>query len=135
MDAATRRGVRERAGGACEYCRLAEADEPFASFHVEHIVARQQGGGDDPGNLCWACTSCNLHKGPNIAGIDPETKSLVPLFHPRQQTWDDHFEWNGAELRGRTAIGRATVAVLAINLPENVELREALMAERGRSSP
>lgn len=135
MDAATRRLVQERAGNACEYCRLAQADEPFASFHVEHVVARQHGGGDEPGNLCWACTSCNLHKGPNIAGIDPASKSLVPLFHPRLQTWDDHFEWNGAELRGRTATGRATVAVLAINLPENIELREALMAERGRSSP
>lgn len=129
MDAAARRLVRERAGNACEYCRLAQADEPFASFHVEHIVARQHGGGDEPGNLCWACTSCNLHKGPNIAGIDPESKSVVPLFHPRQQAWDDHFEWTGAELRGRT------VAVLAINSPENVELREALIAERRRASP
>lgn len=129
MDAAARRLVRERAGNACEYSRLAQADEPFASFHVEHIVARQHGGGDEPGNLCWACTSCNLHKGPNIAGIDPESKSVVPLFHPRQQAWDDHFEWTGAELRGRT------VAVLAINSPENVELREALIAERRRASP
>ena len=115
-------------------CRLAQADEPFASFHVEHVIARQHGGSDDPGNLCWACTSCNLHKGPNIAGIDPQSKVLVPLFHPRQQAWADHFEWSGVELLGRTATGWATIDVLGINRPENVELREALIAERRRGS-
>ena len=46
--------------------------------------------------------------------------------------WDDHFEWNGAQLVGKTAIGRATIVVLGINLPENVELREALIAEQRR---
>jgi hypothetical protein len=91
-------------------------------------------GGSAPDNLCWACTSCNLHKGPNIAGIDQQTGQLVPLFHPRQQVWADHFEWNGAIIRGKTPVGRATAAVLAFNLPENVELREALIAERRRNS-
>jgi hypothetical protein len=134
MDAATRRLVQQRAGNACEYCGLTQDDEPFASFHVEHIIARQHGGGDEPGNLCWACTNCNLHKGPNIAGIDPQTGVVVPLFHPRQQIWDEHFQWNGAQLLGRTAVGRATIAVLAINLPENIELRETLTAERIRRS-
>ncbi len=134
MDTATRRLVQQRVGNACEYCRLAQEDEPFASFHVEHIIARQHGGSDDSGNLCWACTSCNLHKGPNIAGRDPETKQLVPLFHPRQPAREDHFEWNGAELIDKTPTGRATVVVLGINLSENVELREALIAEQIRRS-
>jgi hypothetical protein len=134
MDAATRRIVQQRAGNVCEYCRLAQEDEPFASFHVEHIIARQHGGESDPGNLCWACTSCNLHKGPNIAGIDRQTGQLVPLFHPRQEAWENHFEWDGVIIRGKTPIGRATADVLAFNLPENLELREALIAERGRNA-
>jgi len=134
MDAATRRFVQQRAGNACEYCRLAQDDEPFASFHVEHIIARQHGGVSHPDNLCWACTSCNLHKGPNIAGIDRQTDQLVPLFHPRQQVWEEHFEWNDAVIVGKTPIGRATTVVLAFNRPENIELREALIAERTRRS-
>jgi hypothetical protein len=54
MDAATKRLVRERAEGRCEYCRLPQAAQPFIAFHVEHIVARKHGGPDDAGNLCLA---------------------------------------------------------------------------------
>lgn len=130
MDAATRRLVQQRAGNVCEYCRLPQEHEPFATFHVEHIIARQHGGDDDPSNLCLACTSCNLHKGTNIAGIDPQTGQIVQLFHARQDDWNVHFKWNGPELVGSTSVGRATVAVLGINLAENVEHREALIEER-----
>jgi hypothetical protein len=135
MDPATRRLVWQRAGNCCEYCRVTQEHEPFASFHVEHVIARQHGGSDDPANLCLACTSYNLHKGPNIAGIDPETGSLVPLFHPREQVWEHHFDWHRTFLRGKTHVGRGSIAVLGINLPENVELREALLAERQGRSP
>jgi hypothetical protein len=32
-----------------------------------------RGGSDDPDNLALACHHCNLHKGPNLAGVDPRT--------------------------------------------------------------
>ncbi len=129
MDALTRELVRQRARNVCEYCRLAQEHEAFATFHVEHIIARQHGGDDDPSNLCLACISCNLHKGPNIAGIDPETKKIVPLFSPRDEDWNELFDWNGPVLIGKTASARATIKVLGINLAENVEHRRALIAE------
>lgn len=129
MDAATRRRVRTRAKNRCEYCRLAQHHEPYAPFHVEHAIAKQHGGRDDDANLCLACTSCNLHKGPNIAGIDPVTRQLVRIYHPRKDDWHDHFAWRGALLVGKTPVGRATIVVLGINLRENVEHREALIAE------
>jgi hypothetical protein len=132
MDAATRRLVQQPAGNVCEYCRPAQDDEPFVSFHVEHIIARQHGGKSNHDHLCWACTSCNLHKGPNIAGIDPQEGHLALLFHPRQQLWEEHFEWQGALIVGKSPTGRATVAVLGFTRPENIELREALIAERTR---
>jgi hypothetical protein len=37
--------------------------------------------------------------------------------------------WNGPELKGRTQIGRATIAVLLINDPEVVAVRKALQDE------
>lgn len=55
MDAATRRLVRRRAHGRCEYCRLPQAAQPFVTFHTEHIIAKQHGGSDRPENLCAAC--------------------------------------------------------------------------------
>lgn len=50
IDAATRDFVRQRARTHCEYCGLPQAAEPFFTFHIEHIVARQHGGTDDPEN-------------------------------------------------------------------------------------
>ena len=69
MNAALRAFVRERAGRRCEYCRLHEDDADFLSFHVEHVVAKQHGGTDDPDILCFACAEGNWAKGPNLAGL------------------------------------------------------------------
>jgi hypothetical protein len=129
MDNALRSQVRRRAGDVCEYCRLPQTASPFVRFHIEHIVARQHGGATEPDNLALACSLCNFHKGPNIAGLDPESGQVVRLFHPRRDRWTDHFLWEGTVLVGRTAIGRATAHLLAINDWERVEVRENLQAE------
>lgn len=128
MDASTRNLVRRRARRCCEYCQLHEEEDPLFAFHVEHIIARQHGGADSPSNLALACEQDNLHKGPNLTGIDPVTKKLSRLFNPRRHKWSRHFRWDGPVLIGRTAIGRATVAVLGMNLPQRIALREELIA-------
>lgn len=129
MDAATRRLVRQRAEGRCEYCRLPQAAQPFVTFHVEHIIAKQHGGSDEPGNLCIACERCNFHKGPNLTSIDPETGKIERLFDPRHQVWSDHFELRGALVLGNTPTGRATAAVLSMNEERRIELRASLIAQ------
>ena len=106
MDAATRELVRKRAGERCEYCRLHQKHSELI-HHVEHIVARQHGGSEDPDNLALACHRCNLHKGPNLTGIDPSTEQIVPLFHPRRDRWSEHFLFEGVHIVGTSAIGRA----------------------------
>ena len=74
--------VRERAQNACEYCHLHQDDSPLATLHIEHIIPKIHGGSDDIDNLAVACIDCNLHKGTNLTGIDPETNALAELFHP-----------------------------------------------------
>jgi HNH endonuclease len=128
MDAATRKLVRERAANRCEYCRIHQNDEPFFPFHVEHIVARQHRGSDDPDNLALSCHHDNDHKGPNLSGIDPLTGRVVRLFNPRRQRWPRHFRFDGPVIVGRTSCGRATVVVLALNAPDRLELRAELIA-------
>ena len=110
---ATRRLVFDRAQGYCEYCQTCE-DNTGQPMHTEHI---DPNGGDSPDNLCLSCASCNLIKGTATTGEDSITGTVVPLFNPRQQVWDDHFEWmtNGIELRGKTPIGRATIHRLKLN--------------------
>jgi 5-methylcytosine-specific restriction endonuclease McrA len=72
MDVIRRQEVRSRAGDACEYCRLPQSAID-RRFHVEHVIARQHGGGDDLDNLALACDRCNLYKGPNLTAIDPQS--------------------------------------------------------------
>lgn len=123
MDAETRRLVRARAGSRCEYCGLRQDESPLVPLQIEHVRPKKHGGGDSPDNLALACIDCNLHKGTNIAGIDPQTNQLARLFNPRNDVWDEHFCWLAFEIRGITDIGRATVYVLDFNTNERVELR------------
>jgi hypothetical protein len=66
---------------------------------------------------------CNLHKGSNIAGYDPESMALTELFNPRHHACDEHFQWQGVRIVGRTAIGRTTVKVLRLNSEDQLQLR------------
>ncbi len=127
MDEVTRRLVRGRAENQCEYCKSRQDDEPFVRYQIEHIIAKQHGGTDTSDNLALACPHCNLHKGPNLAGLDPLDRSLVRLFHPREQRWVDHFASNGPILVGKTAIGRATIQVLNMNDRMRIELRATVL--------
>ena len=125
MTPALRNQVRERAGLRCEYCQLSQDDSPLAALHIEHIIPRVHGGSDDLENLALACIDCNLHKGTNLAGIDPETNQVTELFHPRRQRWEEHFNWSGIHLFGRTAVGRTTLRVLNMNSEDQLALRSS----------
>lgn len=120
--------VRRRAAGRCEYCLFPESASELP-FHIDHIIAEKHGGQSESENLALACFSCNLRKGTNIAGLDPDTGELTPLFNPRADRWSEHFSWDGMSLRGRTPIGRTTVAVLDINHVDSFAVREALREE------
>ena len=125
--------IRERARYACEYCLLPEQDHPgeflteAIAFEIEHIIPRQHRGRTVLSNLAFSCLRCNKSKGPNLAGLDPHTGALTPLFHPRRHKWAYHFRLDGPV--GRTPIGRVTVYVLNMNHPLRVELRRQLIQE------
>jgi hypothetical protein len=129
MDAESRNLVRLRAAGRCEYCRLPETADEWP-FHVDHIIATVHQQNDDPSNLAWACTQCNLHKGTNFTSIDPETSARVELFNPRQQDWFEYFQIvQTAQIVGITPGGRATVRLLDMNGSPQWELRRELISQ------
>lgn len=117
------RQVEVRAEGRCEYCRMHQSLQG-ATFHVEHIIPQSHGGPTQLENLAWACPSCNLRKASHLASIDPETHTLVALFHPRIHHWPTHFRWDGYRLVGQTPIGRATVAALDLNHSRRIQIRQ-----------
>ena len=120
--------VRQHAGGRCEYCQLHEDHLPLWPFHLDHIVAEQHGGTDDPANLAWACQRCNLCKGTNLTSIDPDSAQAVRLFHPRVDRWEQHFALQGNRVAGLTPKGRATAWLLQMNCEQRLDLRAELIA-------
>ena len=119
--AETVRQVHERAAFRCEYCQTAQRVIGQA-MHVEHIFPNL---GDNLENLCLSCPSCNLSKAKATQAPDPESKNLVPLFNPRIQNWNEHFEWleNGTIVKGKTATSRATVSRMKMNIERIVRAR------------
>jgi hypothetical protein len=108
MTAELRQQVRERANHCCEYCGLAEAASVLP-FHIEHVIPKQHRGETITENLALSCPSCNLHKGPNLTGIDPDSGIICHLFHPRRDLWSEHFNVHGAHIVGISPVGRTTI--------------------------
>ncbi|MCU0493415.1 MAG: HNH endonuclease [Chloroflexaceae bacterium] len=110
--------VALRAGHRCEYCHAPEVVFNFP-FEVEHIVPVSLQGSDTEANLALACRSCNLWKAAHVSGLDPETSAETRLYHPREDSWEQHFivDVEQGEIQGQTSIGRATIARLRMNHP------------------
>jgi len=79
-----KRVVRERAKYLCEYCNSSERLSA-SRFTVDHLMPKSLGGSDDINNLALACRRCNERRYNFVAGVDPETQEIVPIFNPRQQ--------------------------------------------------
>jgi len=103
---------------------------------IEHIFPQSLGGGDDRDNLAASGYRCNEFKGAKTHAIDPNTGELVPLFHPREQKWTEHFSWanGGTDIVGLTASGSATVVALHLN-NEYVVAARSLWISQGWHPP
>jgi hypothetical protein len=121
------RQVVARAKGVCEYCRSQAHFSP-QPFSVEHIIPQSAGGETVMDNLALSCQGCNGHKYTKQQATDPITGLVVPLFHPRQHRWNEHFAWSADAtlIVGLTPTGRATVDALHLNRIELANLREVL---------
>lgn len=116
--------VAGRAGHHCEYCHAPEAVFNFP-FEIEHIRPQAEAGTDEESNLALACRSCNIFKSAHTSGFDEVTRAEVRLFHPRHDTWGDHFEVAAETgvVRGRTDVGRATITRLRMNREAQLNAR------------
>jgi len=106
------------------------------TFEFEHIQPLSANGETVFENLCFACPSCNRHKSSKQTATDLESGEEVMLFHPQQQVWTEHFAWSdsGKELKGLTAVGRATIKALQMNRPALVRAR-AMWIKLGEHPP
>ena len=114
----------------CEYCQT-QQDLIGMPLVIDHIFPRAKGGKSDRANLAAACYRCNEFKGAKTYAIDSETDKKTDLFHPRQDTWSEHFTWTDAGIciEGLTPKGRGTVIVPKLNNDYVVESRRIWVAE------
>ena len=121
---ALRRRVAETARFRCGYC-LTSQEIIGPLLEIDHLIPESRGGTNDEHNLFLACPMCNSHKADRLDAIDPETGVATPLFNPRTEVWDEHFEWTheASIIGGKTAKGRATVTALNMNHPDIVAAR------------
>lgn len=118
--------VTERAARRCEYCLLHE-DDSFTPHQVDHVISRKHGGDSSPANLALACARCNAWKGSDIASMGDDPHRIVPLFHPRNDRWSDHFRLEGGTIVPLTERGTATVRLLKLNDHGRVTERQVLI--------
>jgi hypothetical protein len=123
IPASLRRFVIQRADNRCEYCGISQIGQ-VATFHLDHITPVVAGGETSSENLALACVSCSLRKGAKQTLRDLETGKVVSAFNPRQLVWKEHFGWNGVQVVGLTATGRATIEALDLNRSTMLAIRE-----------
>ncbi len=113
------------AQGRCAYCRNPEK-LMGALFEIDHIIPRSGGGKTSADNLCLSCPACNRHKANRSRVLDPVSRRLVPLFHPKRDQWSEHFSWSDdfTQIFGLTPTGRATAEALQFNRPAMTTLRQ-----------
>lgn len=94
--------VSRKACYYCEYCLMPKEYYLTQSFPFDHVIALQHSGTDLLSNLALSCLNCNSNKGPTIAGRDPKTRKLTPLFHRPSivglHTFAGELDWFSIEL-------------------------------------
>ena len=128
--------VSKRASFCCEYCKSQASYTTETRFAVEHIIPLSLGGNSEAGNLALSCSGCNGYKYNKVNATDPVTREHVALFHPREQSWEDHFSWSDdyVQVVGFSPTGRATVETLRLNRTGLVNMRR-LLYSAGKHPP
>ncbi len=64
---------------------------------------------------------------------DHASAAIVPLFNPRVDRWEEHYQWSAADpglLEGPTPCGRATLVLVQMNHPTVLDIRRLLASLR-----
>jgi hypothetical protein len=123
----TRALVMQRSGHCCEYCKSQDKFSPVY-FTIDHIAPLIEGGSNDIENVAYACMPCNRLKWKKTMVFDPISQVNVPIFNPRLDVWERHFQWSGNYLSiiGISATGRAMVSELQLIRKKLIRYRKEM---------
>jgi hypothetical protein len=121
--------LRWEFGFACPFCLLHEVQvaptgaRGSRTFWIEHVLTSKESPDDRSEYMAivYACARCN-----NARGSRPSTQDGAALLNPSVQSWSEHFQWSGHELKPITEDAKLTAEVYDINSPVKLGLREEL---------
>jgi hypothetical protein len=117
-----RQEIREAYGYCCGYCGVSETDIG-GELQIDHYQPTTRGGGDNPGNLVYACVHCNRFKGsywPN----EGDSESLK-ILHPGEDDLSTHLQVTASgRMEGLTPRGWFHIQRLHLNRPQLVVWRQ-----------
>lgn len=103
--------VRQRAGFACEFCGVTEANVG-GQLTLDHFRPRSKGGTDTVENLLYCCVRCNQYKQDYWPSQPEESMIWNPLIEPATA----HFlEGEEGKLFPLTETGSFTIKRLRLN--------------------
>lgn len=85
--------IKRQARYRCGYCLSSETLLGMV-LEIEHLIPLAAGGLTRIENLWLSCRRCNGFKGAQVAALDPLSAQIIPLFNPRTQIWQEHFQWS-----------------------------------------
>lgn len=90
-----KKNVRDKviiiAKGYCEYCKSRD-DFATGFFEFDHIRPIAEGGSNEFINIARSCGICNGYKSNKLEGFDSISQNIHPLYNPRTQKWNEHFQ-------------------------------------------
>lgn len=113
--------VRRAYNFQCGYCGVQE-EETGSELEVDHFQPRSAGGGDDPQNLVYCCTTCNRFK----SDYWPANETSPRLLHPERDNPSEHLrEEDDGRITPLSERGAFHLDRLRLNRPPLVALRRA----------
>ncbi len=118
--------VRQRANFACEFCGVTETDTG-GELTIDHFQPTTKGGDDNPDNLIYCCSRCNLYK----LAYFPASPNDPALWNPRKEPFSKHFiELENGTIHALTLEGKFTLGRLRLNRPPLVAYRLRNLRQR-----
>ena len=71
-----------------------------------------------------------MAKGSDVGAFVGRPPQLIRFYHPRKDSWAEHFSLQGVRIVPRTEIGEATVRLFDLNGSDRLLLRRALAKAR-----
>jgi hypothetical protein len=117
--------VREQYQRSCGYCGVTET-AVGAELTLDHHRPQAAGGGDEPGNLVYACIKCNQYKS-DFWPDDVDLEQGRRILHPGIDNLSVHLveDENTGYIRGLTPTGVFHITLLRLNRPQLVAHRLA----------